>query len=179
MVPSAEFLPSSLLCFSPPLLIPSDSLKLLLNSLFDFADMSPWRLCGRNMTALLVLAPTDEFRNQCWHLTGVRINIAQVSRRVGKLIFRRWTSSSWESLSVFTPGWCCSTHRYSWQVSSSSRYEALGQNSQCDRVERGANWCFLWTKMGLLFPRTCNQSFLFLFLWACNSSSPKSNANIV
>lgn len=36
-----EFLHSSLPCFSPPLLIPSDCLKLLLNSLFDFADMSP------------------------------------------------------------------------------------------------------------------------------------------
>lgn len=105
----AEFFRSSLVCFSPPFLIPSDSLKLLLNSLFDYADMSPWWLCGRNITALLVLQPTDEFRNQCWHLAGVRINIAQVSRQVGKLIFRRWSSSSWESLSVFTPGWRCST----------------------------------------------------------------------
>lgn len=160
MVPSAEFLRSSLLCFSPPLLIPPDSLRLLLNSLFDFADMSQWRLCGRNITALLVLPPTYEFRNQCWHLAGVRINITQVSRREGKLIFRRWSSSSWESLSVFTPGWRCSTQRYSWQVSSSSRYEALGQNSPCDRDEGGANWGFLGTKMGLLLPGICNQSFI-------------------
>lgn len=43
--------------------------------LFDFADMSQWRLCGRNITALSVLPPTDEFRInadtwQGWELTS-------------------------------------------------------------------------------------------------------------
>lgn len=67
--------------FAPPpsLLIPTDSLKLPLNTLFDFAAMSLWPRCSRSITGLLVSQIRRWVWNQCWHLAGVRINTAQVS----------------------------------------------------------------------------------------------------
>lgn len=104
------------------------SLKLPLNSPFDFADISTWcflcamthclaetlQLCwfcirrkyrqhASSTENTLGCMPSWGLRNQCWQLTRVRINTVQASRRRDNLIILLL------GLFVFTPGCLCNS----------------------------------------------------------------------